>query len=347
MKSWAPTACAAATICSGGRVGLAEGDVLAHAAGEEEALLRDDPELAAERGLGDVAEVEPVDRDPAVRRVVEAREQLRDRRLARAGVADERDGRARGDVEVDPVQHLVAAAVREPDALEADVSGDLGQVSRARAVDHLGLLVEDLGDLVERGGRREERAVELRELLDGVEEVLHVEHEGEEGADRQRPREVQVAAVAEHDRERDRREQVDEREVEAAVEDGLLVRLAVVVADLAEAARVRALARERLDDPHAGDVLGERRRDEAEALADVAVRPRGVLAEEERADAHRRDHGQRREREPPVEDEEKRPRCRSASACSDEAGDAVGDELVERLDVVRQPADDHARAVRS
>ena len=29
----------------------------------------------------------------------------------------------------------------------------------------------------------------------------------------------------------------------------------------------------------------------------------------------------------------------------DEARDAVGDELVDRLDVVRQPADDHAGAV--
>ena len=37
--------------------------------------------------------------------------------------------------------------------------------------------------------------------------------------------EVEVAAVAEHDRERDRREQVDEREVEAVQHDRLLVRL--------------------------------------------------------------------------------------------------------------------------
>ena len=43
----------------------------------------------------DVAQVDAVDRDAPLGRVVEAREQLRDRRLAGAGVADERDGRAR------------------------------------------------------------------------------------------------------------------------------------------------------------------------------------------------------------------------------------------------------------
>ena len=101
--------------------------------GEEEALLRDDAELAAQRRLRDVVQVEAVDRDPAVRRLVEAREQLRDRRLAGAGVADERDGRPGGDVEVDPVQHLVAAPVREAHALEAHVARDLRQRRARRA----------------------------------------------------------------------------------------------------------------------------------------------------------------------------------------------------------------------
>ena len=135
MKSCAPTVCAARTISSGRRVGLAEGDVLGDGAGEEEALLRNDAELAAQRRLRDVVQVEAVDRDAAVRRLVEAREQLRDRRLARARVADERDRRAGGHVEVDPVQHLVAAAVGEAHVVEAHVPGDLRQLARAGAVE--------------------------------------------------------------------------------------------------------------------------------------------------------------------------------------------------------------------
>ena len=64
MNSCAPTVCAAATS-SRRRVGPAEGDVVAHRAGEEEALLRDDPELAPQRLLRHLAEVDAVDRDRA------------------------------------------------------------------------------------------------------------------------------------------------------------------------------------------------------------------------------------------------------------------------------------------
>src|SRR5207245_484919 len=116
---------------------------------------------------------------------------------------------------------------------------------------HIRFLVENVGDLVQRGRCREERPVELRELLYRVEEVLDVEHEGEERPDSDAVLEVEVPAVAEHDSERDGREQVDEREVEPIEEDGLLVRLPVPVADLPEVPDVRLLARERLDDAHA------------------------------------------------------------------------------------------------
>src|SRR3712207_5246791 len=104
------------------RVGAPEGDVLAHRPREEEALLGHDPELAPEARLRHVSEVVPVDRDAAVARLVEAGEELRDRRLPGAGVADERDRGAGRDGEVDPVQDIRARAVSEADALEADVA---------------------------------------------------------------------------------------------------------------------------------------------------------------------------------------------------------------------------------
>src|SRR5688500_14461152 len=110
----------------GARVRLAEGDVVADGAGEQEALLWDDPELATERLLRDGRRVDSVDRDPPLRGVVEAGEQLGDRRLPRAGVAHERDGRAGRDVEVDLVQHLRTGPVREAHALELDAALDRG-----------------------------------------------------------------------------------------------------------------------------------------------------------------------------------------------------------------------------
>ena len=116
------------------RARRAERDVLGDRAGEEEALLRDDAELAAQRRLRHLAQVEAVDRDPPVARVVEAGEQLRDRRLAGAGVADERDGRPGGHVEVEPCRTSGAVAVAEADVLEADVALDVRERRRARAV---------------------------------------------------------------------------------------------------------------------------------------------------------------------------------------------------------------------
>ena len=104
------------------------------------------------------------------------------------------------------------------------------------------------------------------------------------------------------------------------------------------------LARERLHDAHACDVLCERRRHETQTLADGAIRAGGANAEDHGRDAHEWDDRQRREREPPVEDEEEDRRADQREAVLNEARDSVGDELVDRLDVVRQPADDHARA---
>ena len=154
-----------------------------------------------------------------------------------------------------------------------------------------------------------------------------------------------MAAVAEDDRRRERRQEVDEREVEAVQDDRLLVRLAVVGVDLVEVALVRPLAAERLDDPHAADVLGEGRRHEAETLTHGAVGAGRVDAEERRRDEHERHHRQRREREPPVEEEEDHRRAEQEERALDERRHAVRHELVERLDVVREPADDDPGAV--
>ena len=128
---------------------------------------------------------------------------------------DERDGRAGGDVELEPVQHLrELRPVAEADVLELDAPLDPRQFERARRVDDLRLLVEDADDLVQRRDRGEERVVELRELLDRVEEVREVEREREERARGHVAVVDEPAAIAEDDRRRRRREQVDGREVD-------------------------------------------------------------------------------------------------------------------------------------
>ena len=110
----------------------AERDVVRDRAGEEEALLRDDAELSPQRRLRHVAQVGAVDRDAPAARVVEASEQLRDRRLPGAGVPDERDGRPGGHVEIEVVQDVRKVAVPEADVVEADVPVD-ASAARARS----------------------------------------------------------------------------------------------------------------------------------------------------------------------------------------------------------------------
>ncbi len=71
--------------------------------------------------LGDLAQVVPVDGDPARGGVVEARHQLGQGRLAGAGRAHQRDRLSRRHLQVDAVQDVVASAVGEVHALEVDL----------------------------------------------------------------------------------------------------------------------------------------------------------------------------------------------------------------------------------
>ena len=181
MNSSAPTARGRAATSRSGALRPAEGDVVADRAGEQEALLRHD-RRAGGAGSSWVTSRRswPSIVIRALLRVVEAREQLDDRRLAGAGVADERHGLPGRHVEVEAVQHLGPVAVAEADALEADVAGRSAGSERApRAVDDLRLRLEHVEDLVERGDRGQERVVELGELLHRVEEVRQVADEGE------------------------------------------------------------------------------------------------------------------------------------------------------------------------
>ena len=82
-----------------GRVEPAVGDVLADRAVEQPRVLEDHPERPAEVVAGQVAGVDAVDRDPPAVELVEAHQQVDERRLAGAGRPDDRDGLAGLDVE--------------------------------------------------------------------------------------------------------------------------------------------------------------------------------------------------------------------------------------------------------
>ena len=72
-------------------------------------VLEDDADAPAQRGLVPVVEVEAVEHDAAAGRPVQAREQLDQRGLAGAVLADQRERAARADVQVDVVSAGVSA----------------------------------------------------------------------------------------------------------------------------------------------------------------------------------------------------------------------------------------------
>ena len=97
-----------------GRVGLRVEQVLAHGRVEEVRLLGHHPDRLGERAERDLLHVGPVDRDDALGRLVEARDQVRDGRLAGAARADERGELAGLDLEVDVLERPAAGRAEVP-----------------------------------------------------------------------------------------------------------------------------------------------------------------------------------------------------------------------------------------
>jgi hypothetical protein len=90
-----------------GGVRTAEPDVVGHRPLEQEFLLGDHDDLAAQHRVGQLPQVHLVQGDPPGPRVVEPADQPGDRRLARAGLADERDRLPGRYLQVEPGQHQV------------------------------------------------------------------------------------------------------------------------------------------------------------------------------------------------------------------------------------------------
>ena len=69
--------------------------------------MRHDPDLLAQRRQRDVADVDAVDQDRAAGDIVEPRQQIHRRRLARAAQADQRDHLPSARAERDVPQHCL------------------------------------------------------------------------------------------------------------------------------------------------------------------------------------------------------------------------------------------------
>ena len=141
-----------ALLIGGGQAAIT--DVLHDRAGEQVGILQDDAQRGAQRVLLNGLDVVAVVQDPALLDVVEAVDQVRDRRLARAGGADKGDLLPRTAIQVDVMQDDLLLVVAEVHILKDDVALQLGVPGLAVGIHafprpHAGGLVR-LGDSIVR-----------------------------------------------------------------------------------------------------------------------------------------------------------------------------------------------------
>ncbi len=212
-----------------------------------------------------------VDQDAAARRVVKARHEVGDGRLARAAAADQGDDRAAGHDDVEVADDRPAFAVLELDVLEADLVDD------ARGVDGVGPvgLVVGHRQHFEHALHRGQRTLQLGERVDDVpdrvEQQERVPLEGHDVADRGAAHDVQVTAVPDDDDVDAGDEQAPggPEDQLAAMGEQLLAEDGVPAAHVVE--QLAHFAAERADDANAGERLADAAVDLLDVLADGAV----------------------------------------------------------------------------
>ena len=343
MKSCACASLAARSTSSSVASGAPEGDVLADGRREEERVLRDDADLAPQRLELHVADVDAVDRDPSLGRVVEPGDERCERRLAGPGVTDQRDGSARLQLEVDLVEHGPAGCVLERHALVVDAAFTRRHLGRIRLVGDLLGLVHDLEDPLAGGGRALRLADPHAEHAERPHEHHHEDVEEEERLDVERSVGDHPAALEQDARLHDQRQEREQRHVEGA----LLVRVDAALEDPLRPARelveLVLLLGERLDDVDADDVLLGDRRDVGHLLLDVAEHGVGDTRVAVREDDDQRCHGSRDERELPVDEEHDHGRADDRQHVLEEEDEPVAEEEADGLEVDRRAREQLAR----
>ena len=242
------------------RLGLAEGDVVADRGGEEVGVLGDDADRAAQLIELQVAYIDALDEDRALLDVVEARHELRQRRLARAGAADDRDGRAGRDVEVDTRHDWTVPVVAKGDVVEVDRATTGRKRLGVGCIDNLGFGIENRED----ADRARHKALGLADPHAEHPQRHHHQRDqeavGDEVAEAHRALD-DLAATDEHqERDRDCRQKVHDRHVLRAQSRGRHVERKDVGGAVAKARHLFVFLAEGLDHTHADDgLLGLRR----------------------------------------------------------------------------------------
>src|SRR5258707_1451601 len=165
-------------------VGSSEADVGFDGAGEEEGVLKNDAEKAAQVLEIDFADVNAVEQDLAALNVVEAKEERDERGFAGAGVADDGEGlpglHAEGDIAEDPIvfARIGNGAITEPDVAKFDFAAGIFEANGVGRRRNVGGLIEQLENALGSGHGGLQEVEFFAEVLDWAEEARgeHREH---------------------------------------------------------------------------------------------------------------------------------------------------------------------------
>ncbi len=232
---------------------------------------------------------------------------------------------------------------------ERDVVGDERaggrQVDRVRVLGDVGHGVDQLVQLVQRGGRALHRVVQLAELLHRVEQAGQPQHERGDRADGDRAAVHHPPADADDDGHGEHPGGLDQPEVEGADLHRVQVAAVQRVVALVEAPGLLLLTVVRLDDTHAGDALLQRAQVLPDLLAHVEVGEVAPALEAHRGDGQDRHDDEHGERQLPADHQHHQDRDDDEQTGADELQQAPLDQLAHALDVRRHPGHEHARLV--
>ena len=155
-------------------------DVLKDRSGKQENVLLHDADVAAQRFLRVIADVNVVDQDRALHDVVEPHQQMAHRGLAAAGRTDERELFTRFDREVDMIEDLTAAFIMKADVTELDFALYVLHLDRVFTVDNVAFCVQNLKKPRETRHAHHVLLKEARKALQRRCKRRYVEHEGNE-----------------------------------------------------------------------------------------------------------------------------------------------------------------------
>ena len=288
-----------------GRARPAVRDVLGHGPGEEDRLLRHQPDLLAERGDLHPPEIGSVDQDLPVRRVVEPGNQVDETALARAAGADDGDVLPRAHVQGDVAERPPARVVGMGHVPEPDVAGEPPRPHRVGRLHHGFRDIQHLEDAHDPRHRLPGFRIIAKERSRRIHRQRQIGQERHQRAGGHLSRR-HVLHAGPHDEDQPQRiEHAHQRHFQRDQPADPVVLLEGPFILPAEARLLPGLLRERADDPGAGDRLLEQARQRRHprlgpggALLDLAAKDAG-------RDDERPDRAEGEERQAPVHEEQR------------------------------------------